>query len=179
MNETERAWRAANSPARQAGRRLQGAPGAERSASNSGLLSQQFLAGLYRAMRAVNNVAGELLSREFGLELHEFMVLTSIAKGCVYPSAIANRLHASKFAVSRAVQKLTALELTSREVDETDSRRVRLAVTERGAQLRAEAISALTASMEPLLDGIGEEETSRVIDALELITMRLPGGRDA
>lgn len=139
------------------------------------MLSQRFISNIYRATRAVNLMVSDVLADGEGLELSEFMILNSIIKECHYPGAIAKRLHASKYAVSRAVQKLLGLGLIEREIDEHDSRRVLLKATPEGVALREGALARLHERIEPLLLSLGEAQAESLIRGLGLIIENSPG----
>lgn len=105
--------------------------------------------------------------------MRDFMVLGSIVKGHRHPGEIAGRLHASKFTVSRALQKLEENGLIERTIDPDDSRRVLLTPTKSGLSTRERAIRAMEESLEPLLANLGPDRTDSLISALDLITDHL------
>ncbi|HLR47320.1 MAG TPA: MarR family transcriptional regulator [Deinococcales bacterium] len=135
--------------------------------------AQRFFNRFYRANRALGGLLEAAIARDLNLEMRDFMVLSSIVKGHRHPGEIANRLHASKFTVSRALQKLGERGLVERTIDPEDSRRVLLEPTPQGLQTREAAISAMEESLEPLLESLGPDHTDNLITALELITENL------
>lgn len=138
-------------------------------APEDGPLGQRLLARFYRATHALNADLSAALTTEYGLELRDFMVLSSISKGHRYPSDIARRLHASKFAVSRVLQRLIDRGLIAREIDGQDSRRVRLEATPAGAKIRSEALDSMRVRMTPLLDELGEQRAEALVAGLEQV----------
>lgn len=141
-------------------------------AGSADTAGQALLSRFYRASRAVTNAFSAELGSRFDLELREFMVLSSIGHGCYYPTDIARRLHASKFAISRSVQRLTELGLIDREIDSDDSRRVRLTATPAGKLVKGEALAAMQGRLDAVLVGIGPERTALLAELFDLIIDR-------
>lgn len=134
-----------------------------------GPLGQRLLARFYRATHALNADLNASLESEYGLELRDFMVLNNISKGHRYPSDIARHLHASKFAVSRVLQRLLDRGLVEREIDSLDSRRVRLEATPAGAELRTQAMKTMRVRLTPLLDDLGEQGAEALVAGLDQV----------
>lgn len=132
--------------------------------------TQRFFTRFYRAGRALTRTLEATLSENLSLEMQDFMVLGTIAKGHRHPGAIAERLHASKFAVSRTLQKLQERGLIERTIDPDDSRRILLTPTEKGLMARSAAIEAMENRLEPLLEKLGDEQAECLINALEQLT---------
>lgn len=135
--------------------------------------SQRFIAHFYRANRALHETMGARLQADHGLEMREFMVLSSIFNGYHYSSGLARRLYANKYAVSRVVQKLLDAGLIRRAIDEDDSRKVRLDTTEKGVELRERALASMNDSVMPLLAELGDEATEQLILGLEKMIEQL------
>lgn len=135
--------------------------------------SQRFIAHFYRANRALHETMGARLQADHGLEMREFMVLSSIHNGYHYSTGIARRLYANKYAVSRVVQKLLDAGLIRRAIDEGDSRKVRLDTTEQGVELRKRALASMNDSVMPLLADLGEEASEKLILGLEKMIEQL------
>lgn len=135
--------------------------------------SQRFIAHFYRANRALHETMGARLQADHGLEMREFMVLSSIHNGYHYSTGIARRLYANKYAVSRVVQKLLDAGLIRRAIDEGDSRKVRLDTTEQGVELRKRALASMNDSVMPLLADLGEEASEQLILGLEKMIEQL------
>lgn len=136
-------------------------------------LSQRFIAHFYRANRALHEIMGARLQADHGLEMREFMVLSSIFNGYHYSGGLARRLYANKYAVSRVVQKLLDAGLIRRAIDEDDSRKVRLDTTEQGEELRKQALASMNDSVRPLLTALGDDATEQLILGLEQMIEQL------
>jgi DNA-binding MarR family transcriptional regulator len=72
---------------------------------------------------------------EYGLDFKDFITLTSIYEGVHYPKFICERLHTNPSDVSRILETLSKGGFVKRELDEHDSRRVRVTLTEHGQQV--------------------------------------------
>lgn len=136
-------------------------------------LSQRFIAHFYRANRALHETMGARLQADHGLEMREFMVLSSIYNGHHYSGGLARRLYTNKYAVSRVVQKLLDAGLIRRAIDEDDSRKVRLDTTQQGEELRTQALASMNDSVKPLLTELGEDATEQLILGLERMIEQL------
>jgi DNA-binding MarR family transcriptional regulator len=69
---------------------------------------------------------------EYGLDFKDFLTLASIHDGAHYPKFICERLMTNPSDVSRTLETLSKGGFVKRELDEQDSRRVRLTLTEHG-----------------------------------------------
>ncbi len=136
-------------------------------------LSQRFIAHFYRANRALHETMGARLQADHGLEMREFMVLTSICNGYHYSGSLARRLYVNKYAVSRVVQKLLDAGLIRRAIDEDDSRKVRLDTTEQGEELRQQALASMNDSVRPLLTELGDDASEQLILGLEQMIVHM------
>lgn len=132
-------------------------------------LTHLFFTRYYRATKALSKTLDNAVQSEKQLNMREFMVLGSICKGHNYPSAVAQRLHANKFAVTRVLQKLEEHGFIERRFDPDDSRRTLLGVTDAGMAARERAIAAMQARLEPIIENLGTERTAALIETLEII----------
>ncbi len=69
---------------------------------------------------------------ELELEFKDFLALTAIYDGAVFPKLICTRLATNPPDISRILEKLEEKNLVTRALDTTDSRRIRVVLTEHG-----------------------------------------------
>lgn len=84
---------------------------------------------------------------ELGLETKEFFVLAEVATS-PYPAELATKLVIPKASVTVYVRNLVAKGFMRREIDDTDLRRHRLALTPEGEDARARSLAALAAEFD-------------------------------
>ncbi len=72
---------------------------------------------------------------EHGLDFKDFITLISIKEGAHYPKFICERLLTSPSDVSRTLEMLSKRGLIRRELDDHDSRRVRVTLTAQGTDI--------------------------------------------
>ncbi len=77
--------------------------------------------------RIMPKVIGEL-----ELEFKDFLALTAIHDGAVFPKLICTRLATNPSDTSRILEKLEEKNLVTRALDTSDSRRIRVVLTEHG-----------------------------------------------
>lgn len=77
-----------------------------------------------------------------GIETKEFFVLDEVDQ-CRFPAEIAAKLMLPKASVTAYVRNLVAAGLVTREIDEDDLRRHRLATTPKGRDVLRNALGAL------------------------------------
>ncbi|WP_236950143.1 MarR family winged helix-turn-helix transcriptional regulator [Mycobacterium sp. MS1601] len=105
---------------------------------------------------------------ELGLEIKEFFVLDEV-DACRYPAALAEKLMLPKASITIYLRNLVDAGLVRREIDETDLRRHRLTTTDKGKQVRTDALDALAqefASMMSRLDKADQAELRRILSTL-------------
>jgi DNA-binding MarR family transcriptional regulator len=91
-----------------------------------------FRLNLQLSTETLNAAAGEI--EALGMEAKEFFVLDAIEER-PYPAELARHLAMPKPTVAAYLKSFQKLELVSRAIDETDMRRHRLGLTERGSQV--------------------------------------------
>lgn len=120
-----------------------------------------------RLLTRVMNAAAPQLE-ELGLEIKEFFVLDEV-DACRYPAALAEKLMLPKASITIYLRNLVDAGLVRREIDETDLRRHRLTTTDKGKQVRTDALDALAqefASMMSRLDKADQAELRRILSTL-------------
>ncbi len=94
-----------------------------------------------RLLTRVMNAATPQLDA-LGIETKEFYVLDEV-DACRYPAEIAAKLMLPKASVTIYLRNLVSAGLVTREIDNADLRRHRLATTEKGREVLAKALDAL------------------------------------
>lgn len=89
-------------------------------------------------------------------------------KNCAEISQAARMMEISVPAVSRCIRKLEGEGLAERCVNKDDRRYTFVSVTEKGRALTAECDEKLSTLMDRVLDRIGDENTDKLIEYLEI-----------
>lgn len=103
---------------------------------------------------------------EHGLDFKDFITLTSISEGAVYPKNICERLSTNASDVSRILETLSKGGFIKRELDTEDSRRVLVSLTPTGT-------AVLKTARDRIQQLISEAESALSSDDLEQTTLTL------
>ncbi len=109
---------------------------------------------------------------EHGLDFKDFITLTSISEGAVYPKNICERLSTNASDVSRILETLSKASFIKRELDTDDSRRVLVSLTPAGAtvlQTARERIQQLISDAEDTIQSDDLEKTAQTLLQLQQI----------
>ncbi|PYE50577.1 MarR family winged helix-turn-helix transcriptional regulator [Deinococcus yavapaiensis] len=109
----------------------------------------RFLHGLWRFNRALTQRLEPLLETKHGIDPKTYIILKSIDSGHHYPKVLADHLKIPSTLISRYLDGLVKQGLLERHIDEHDSRRIRLTLTEHGTNVMhdsEETIHVLTRS---------------------------------
>lgn len=120
-----------------------------------------------RLLTRVMNAAAPELER-VGIETKEFFVLDEIDESR-YPAELAAKLMLPKASITMYLRNLVAKGLVTREIDQDDLRRHRLATTAKGREVRARALEALAAEFSSMMNRVGDDdqrEFRRILNAL-------------
>ena len=107
---------------------------------------------------------------EHGLDFKDFITLTSISEGAVYPKNICERLSTNASDVSRILETLSKGGFIKRELDTEDSRRVLVSLTPTGTAVLKPArdrIQQLISEAESALSSDDLEQTTRTLTRLQ------------
>jgi len=107
---------------------------------------------------------------EHGLDFKDFITLTSISEGAVYPKNICERLSTNASDVSRILETLSKGGFIKRELDTEDSRRVLVSLTPTGTAVLKTArdrIQQLISEAESALSSDDLEQTTRTLTRLQ------------
>jgi DNA-binding MarR family transcriptional regulator len=110
------------------------------------------------------------VSGAHGLDFREFVVLTAISEGAIYPKFIGERLSINASDVSRILETLSKGGFIKRELDASDSRRVLVTLTEAGVIVLKSArarIEQLIADAENTVSSDDLEQTARTLTRLK------------
>lgn len=98
---------------------------------------------------------------DLGLETKEFFVLAEVAAS-PYPAELAAKLVIPKASVTVYVRNLVAKGFLRRQIDDSDLRRHRLALTPEGAAARDRSLAALAAEFDRRLARIQPQDRSEL-----------------
>lgn len=110
------------------------------------------------------------VSGTHGLDFREFMVLTAISEGAIYPKFICERLSINASDVSRILETLSKGGFIKRELDAEDSRRVLVTLTEAGVIVLRNArarIERLISDAESSLSSDDLAQTTKTLTRLQ------------
>ena len=102
-------------------------PDVQRNQQAQTLLESWWSFGQLMRQQIMPQVIGEL-----DLELKDFLALTAIHDGATFPKLICTRLATNPSDISRILEKLEEKNLVTRALDTSDSRRIRVVLTEHG-----------------------------------------------
>lgn len=105
-----------------------------------------------------------------GLDFREFLTLSAISEGAIYPKLICERLSINASDVSRLLETLSKGGFIKRELDAEDSRRVLVTLTEAGVIVLSNArarIEQLIAEAENTISSDDLEQTTRTLTRLQ------------
>lgn len=105
---------------------------------------------------------------ELGIETKEFFVLDEVDE-CRFPAEIAAKLMLPRASVTVYLRNLVAAGLVTREIDEGDLRRHRLATTSKGREVLQTALDALAAEFSSRMSRLSagdRDEFSRLLQVL-------------
>ena len=124
-----------------------------RSDSHASIPATEEVSGFLQHMHDLNKSiavqVSPLLEKAEGIDLRLYFMLHVMRSGTAYPSAIAQACHLPNSLVTKHLDQLAEKNLVERNLDPTDSRRVRLSLTDEGAKV-------LRRSDEIILDSVGK-----------------------
>lgn len=133
----------------------------------------RFLTAHWGLGRALAEHLEPLLTRTYDLELRAYLVLSSVSRGIVYPSDLADRLSLPRDTTSRLLQILLKKGLITKRIDPDDSRRIQQSVTLAGETLLREARATLETILEPLLDDLGADSLEHFLTTTETLRSQI------
>jgi DNA-binding MarR family transcriptional regulator len=104
-------------------------PNLERNAHAQALLEAWWSFGQVMRQQIMPKVIGQL-----DLEFKDFLALTAIHDGALYPKLICHRLATNPSDISRILEKLEEKNLVTRALDTDDSRRIQVLLTTHGIE---------------------------------------------
>lgn len=107
---------------------------------------------------------------ELGLSTKDLFVLTSVARGHLHPSHIAERLNMAAPSVSRSLDKLVELKLVARHLDVDDRRRFALSLTPLGEKTRESARHLIAGALAERYGHVPEDAVTRAVEALAALS---------
>jgi len=105
--------------------------------------------------RVMNSAAPQF--ETFGIETKEFFVLDEV-DACRYPAELAAKLMLPKASITMYLRNLVEKGLVQREIDESDLRRHRLATTEKGREVLAQALDTLATEFSSMMGKIDADD---------------------
>jgi DNA-binding MarR family transcriptional regulator len=126
----------------------------------------KLLGGLLQLVRTLDQqVRAE--GGDDGLNLAELSVLSQVSRGSDAPTLIARALRIDPARITHLTDRLVTLGYLERTVDPADRRKLRLRLTDLGAERVIKGRSDIQAAMRRLLAGLTVEELSGMNLALE------------
>ncbi|EYB67311.1 MarR family transcriptional regulator [Deinococcus phoenicis] len=130
----------------------------------------RFLASMWHFNRRLKQELDPLLASKHGIDSRKFFILRSIQEGHQYPKVLAEQLQIPATLLSRYLDQLVKQGLIERHIDEQDSRRTRLTVTEAGAHATADTLDTVQSLTGARLARLDPRTLPTLLDALELLT---------
>ena len=115
-----------------------------------------------------DKIADDVLQREHGITLSQFVVLKILTHthDCKQKK-IADNLHMTEGAISRQIERLREQGLITRTTNKTNRREHEINVTEKGMEVRKNAIETLSKEMAFIGQALSNEEMSQFENAIE------------
>jgi DNA-binding MarR family transcriptional regulator len=138
--------------------------------SNTGATEQK----LFRSFMQFHKAAWHQRSIA-GCTPSEIRVLFCIRKGAgphtpeIKVSEISKHLHVTSPTVTQLLKGLEAKRLIERRIDPTDRRAVGITLTEEGEKVTQQAAEAFSASLNGLIEYLGEEQSNQLADLLSKV----------
>lgn len=123
--------------------------------------------------QTMKRVVAPMLTREHGVDFKDFVALSAIEAGAQYPGALCDRMHLPPSHVSRLIDDLVKGGVVERQLDPHDSRRVRLHITARGAQVLTAAKSSMVELLDAGLEGLSPEQIQTFADTMNHVIGRM------
>ncbi|ADV67390.1 MarR family winged helix-turn-helix transcriptional regulator [Deinococcus maricopensis] len=134
----------------------------------------RFLGVLWRFNRALAQEVEPRLHRELDTDPRSFILLKSIHKGLQYPKLLAQELRIPSTLISRYLDDLCKRGLIERHIDERDSRRTRLTVTDKGVALIHDTEAVVHTLVGHRLARLDAEQLRTLNDAMNALTDETP-----
>lgn len=125
----------------------------------------QFLVYLWAVNRRLKQAFEPQLDAH-GLDMRRYLLLMSVGKGTVHPKALSEKLEIPASLMSRYIDQLVQQGCLERQIDPTDSRRIRLLLTEAGQAATQRATQDIKAETSRRLKTI---EPDKLLTFLEVM----------
>jgi len=133
------------------------------------LISRRLTFLMHRTMTVTNNV-GQPCFRELGVSIPEARALIGLVEvGDMKVGDLAALISADFSTLSHLLRRLERDGWVARTRDETDSRAVKVSLTEAGRKLARACRDASLEHEKILIKGLGRDQVRRLKDALELV----------
>ncbi|WP_174366820.1 MarR family winged helix-turn-helix transcriptional regulator [Deinococcus sp. JMULE3] len=138
----------------------------------------RFLAAYWTAWQGLSGQVQAALTREHGLDLRAFLILSHVQAGPQTPSDLARTLDLPRYEVARALRHLQDAGAVTHEPRPGDARRRALHVTPAGQTLWLAAMQTLQHATRPALDRLGPQldAVTAGLEALTDLSPTPPGG---
>ncbi|MGF1762109.1 MarR family winged helix-turn-helix transcriptional regulator [Aliivibrio kagoshimensis] len=124
----------------------------------------------------VSDCVAEIYTGEFDLTRDEWRVLAVLGShNQLTAKALAPMINLEKMAISRAIKRMLANQLISKQADSVDKRAFQLSLTEKGVALRQQLIPKALVREQQLLSVLNEDEKSALNTILKKLTIHSSG----
>jgi DNA-binding MarR family transcriptional regulator len=129
----------------------------------------RFLDALFRLNKSVLAEVRTHIAAVSGFDLADFVILRTIEIGVDTPGGLVRELGLNPAVVSRALTKLARAGLIVRQIDPDDSRRSRVAITDKGAGVTAEFAARVRPGLAKRLRSLAPDQVQALLESFEAL----------
>lgn len=139
----------------------------------------RLMTAFWRVRMAVSERFGRQVETETGITSKDFFALMCVREGPCYPSDIADKMLLPTYAVSRILEGLTQQGLLKRQLDESDTRRIRLSLTQKGEKALDAAKTVWRAEVSTLFHQLPLEHQEQLVQHMETLARLSREGQES
>jgi len=137
--------------------------------TNTGIDPLRLMTAMWHVRMTMLERFGRRVEEETGITAKDFFALMNVERGLCYPSDIATTMMLPTYAVSRILEGLTQSGLLERQLDESDARRIRLSLTQKGQKALESSQAVWRAEISTLLHRLPYEHQEQLVQHLETL----------
>ena len=130
----------------------------------------RFMTSIWQLQRELGHELDPLLRERAGTDPRAYFLLRTIQDGAQYPKVLSECLGIPPNLLSRFLSDLNAQGLIARQLDEQDSRRVRLSLTPVGTRALGQAEEVIHDCIGARLSRLDVPQLAALLDALHTLT---------
>lgn len=130
----------------------------------------RFMTSIWQLQRELGHELDPLLRERAGTDPRAYFLLRTIQDGAQYPKVLSECLGIPPNLLSRFLSDLSAHGLIARQMDEQDSRRVRLSLTPAGTRALGQAEEVIHDCIGARLSRLDVPQLAALLDALRTLT---------